>query len=547
MKKIHFASVLLILLFNSFQESQSQQFIIPEELFSKAERTHYTQTSLSSDVVTFCDAIGKLSPFAHVERYGKTKEGRDMVMVILARPSLTTPAEASASGKPVIYIEGNIHAGEVEGKEASMRIMRELCFGPLTQLLDNQILIFCPNYNPDGNDKLSPTSRPSQEGSPTLTGVRTSGEGYDLNREGIKLEAIESKALMKNIILKWDPVLFIDLHTDNGSWHGYALNYAPDFHTAGMPSTTDYVNHLILPYVESSVLQRSGLPFFFHGYMNTRQGEQTTYSTYSHLPRYLTNYMGLRNRMAILSETYSHDRFEKRVLSNYEFLLSVLEYTNTHPDELIKVIKNADSETIKIITEQGGKLKKGVVYEIAAAPDPIDLLTRETEEYKDENGRTRRRATGRLFWIQNVKHYDHFEPTVLSTVPFGYLFPQELKKVADKLTEHGIHVTTLSKNTKVEAEQFNITKFTQASRASYGGHNTDNVEGQFVPKKTVVKAGSYYVDMRQPLAWLIFYMLEPQSDDGLLFWNYLDDYLKSKGIENKPVAYPVLKLMKPKE
>jgi hypothetical protein len=545
MKTIHYTISFLILFSFSFQRSLSQQFGIPDVLFSRAELTHYTETSLSSDVVAFCDAIGKLSAFAHVETFGMTKEGREMKMVVLSRPRINTPEEAKASGKPVIYIEANIHAGEVEGKEASMRIMREICFGPLTRLMDNQVLIFCPDYNPDGNDKLSSTSRPSQEGSPVLTGVRTSGEGYDLNREGIKLEAIESKALMKNIILKWDPVLFIDLHTDDGSWHGYALNYAPDFLTTGMPSTTDYISHQILPYVETAVLQRSGLPFFFHGYMNTRQGEPTTYSTYSHLPRYLTNYMGLRNRMAILSETYSHDKFEKRVLSNYEFLLSVLEYTNTHPDEMIKVIKNADSETIKIIREQGGKLKKGVEYNIAAAPQPIDLLTRETEEYKDENGRTRRRATGRLFWIHDVIHYDHFEPTVSANVPFGYVFPAELKNVAEKLTEHGIVVTTLTGKTRVESEQFNITKFTQASRASYGGHKTDKVEGQFIPKNTTVKAGSYYVDMSQPLAWLIFYMLEPQSDDGLLYWNYFDDYLIPEGVETKPVAYPVLKLMKP--
>jgi hypothetical protein len=544
--KFHILSVyILVSLILVPRGLYSQEMNIPQELFSRAERTKFTETSLDSDVVKFCLSIGKLSHYAHVESFGKTAGGNDLMMVVLANPAVSTPEEAKASGKTVIYIEANIHAGEVEGKEASMQLMREICFGSIAGLLQDQILIFCPDYNPDGNDKLSPTNRFSQDGSPRLTGVRASGEGYDLNREGIKAEAVESKALLKNIIVRWDPALFIDLHTDNGSWHGYALNYAPAFLSAGMPSTTSFVSDSLLPAVARSVLERSGIPVFYHGYMNMKPGEQTTYSTYSHLPRYLVNYMGLRNRMAILSETFSHDSFEKRVLSNYLFLISVLEYTSSHSQQIKDIIRNADTETMKIIDEKGGVIKKGVVYSIAAAEKPIDLLTRETEEYRDENGKTRRRALGRLFWIQNVKHFNHFEPDLTATVPFGYIFPSGLKEVAAKLEEHGIKVTTISKRTKADAEQFMITKFTRDQRPSYGGHKLVKVEGQFSRESFALEAGSYYVDMHQPLAWLIFYMLEPQSDDGLLLWNYFDDFLLPKGVENGNLPYPVLKLMKP--
>ena len=526
-------------------EIYSQDIALTRSLYSRAERTLYTETSRDSDVVNFCSAIGKLSPLAHVESFGKTALGNDLMMVVLSDPAVSTPEEAIASGKTVIYIEANIHAGEVEGKEASMQLMREICFGTKRGLLDHQILIFCPNYNPDGNDKLSATSRYSQDGSPELTGMRASGEGLDLNREGIKAEALESKSLLKNILLKWDPVLFIDLHTDNGSWHGYALNYAPAFLSAGMPATTSYISDSLLPAVAHTVLDRSGIPIFFHGYMNTKPGEQTTYSTYSHLPRYLVNYEGLRNRMAILSETFSHDSFEKRVLTNYLFLVSVLEYTSAHAQEMRNIVSQADLETVRTVKEHGGVLKKGVVYSIAAAEKPIGLLTRETEDYKDASGRTRKRATGRLFWITNVRHFNHFEPDIRSTVPFGYVFPGELKGVADKLSQHGIKVVTLSKKVRSGCEQFTITKYSREQRPSYGNHNLVKVEGGFSQKSMTIPAGSFYVDMRQPLAWLIFYMLEPQSDDGLLLWNYFDDYLLPRGVEKGNVAYPVLKLMKP--
>ena len=150
-----------------------------------------------------------------------------------------------------------------------------------------------------------------------------------------------------------------------------------------------------------------------------------------------------------------------------------------------------------------------------------------------------------MLWISDVKHYDHLEPNLMATVPLGYVFPQELKIVADKLSEHGIIVKQLPERMRIESQQFIISSFKRDSRFSYGGHRTVSVEGIFINRMAVAEKGSYYVDMRQPLAWLIFYMLEPQSDDGLLFWNYFDDYLLPTGVETKQVVYPVIKQMKP--
>ncbi len=540
-KYLLFIPVLIFSIGNSFP----QQFTIPPELFSRAERTWYEETSLNSDVASFCKTAGSMSKYAHTEVFGKTKEGNDLIMVVLANPEISTPEEAISSGKPVIYIQGNIHAGEVEGKEASLQLIREICFGPKTKLIDNQILIFCPNFNPDGNDKLSATSRPSQDGSPALTGARVNGEGYDLNREGIKLEAIESKAFMKNIIHKWDPDLLIDLHTDNGSWHGYTINYAPAYKTVGHDIITDYVQDKILPEATKSMNERSGIPVWFFGNLTQKTGESPVYSTYSHMPRYIVNYMGLRNRMGILIETFSHEKFEKRVLSNYLFLVSLLEYTNSHAGEINEITRSADSETVRLISEFGGKMEKGVKYKIAEAEKTIQLLMRETEEYQTVDGRTRIKATGKLYIADNIRYFDHFLPVKSAVVPFGYVFPGTLSNVAEKLKEHAIKVSILDIRHPIEAEEYLIESFNRDSRAIYGGHYPVRVEGRFIRKKLTAEKGYYYVDMRQPLAWLIFYMLEPESDDGLLYWNFFDNYLENRGIEKGPVPYPVLKLMKP--
>lgn len=533
-----FLSILFVLFLSS--PVNAQHAGIHDALLTRAEKTAFMETSHNEDVVKFIEALKTSCPLISVEQFGTTKLGNPLQLVIMADPKITTPEEAKASGKPVIYIQANIHAGEVEGKEASMELMRDIAFGPRKYLLDNQIVLFCPNYNPDGNDKFADNNRPSQEGSPKLTGVRASGEGFDLNREGMKVEAIEMKSLLKGVFLRWDPALFMDLHTDDGSWHGYMVNVAPAFQSAGMPEPTNFTMEL-LKNAMHSVLDKSGINVFWHGYLSMKPNEQPTFTAYDHLPRYIANYVGLRNRMGILSEVFPHELFEKRILSNYYLLISVLEYTNTHSKEVNDVIAKADQATIDIIKSGAGKIQRGVTYDLAPEPDPVRMLVRETIPYTDANGRKRQRPTGNLNWLENIKHSNHFVPTKLSTVPRTYIFPAELAAVAQKLEEHGIIVKKIEKKVKIEGEEYVISKFSQSEREGYGGHKTVTLDGAFRPVKKTVPAGSFYVDMAQPLAWLIFYLMEPQSDDGLVYWNYFDEYLKKAGVEKGGVAYPVIK------
>jgi hypothetical protein len=542
-RSLAFSSLLLTILFFvlTFSPVGAQDKSPNEALFTRAERTNYLETSHNEDVVRFIEALKTSCPLVSVEQFGTTKLGNPMQLVIMADPKISSPEEAKASGKPIIYIQANIHAGEVEGKEASMQLMRDIAFGPRKYLLKDQIVLFDPNYNPDGNNKFADNNRPSQEGSPKLTGVRANGEGLDLNREGMKAEAIEMKALLKGVFLRWDPALFMDLHTDNGSWHGYMDNVAPAFQSAGMPEPTNFTMDLLKDAMRS-VFAKSGINIFWHGYLSMRPNEQPTFVAYDHLPRYVANYVGLRNRMGILSEAFPHELFEKRILSNYYLLVSVLEYTGNHAKEIKEMLTKADQETIETVISGAGKIQRGISYDLATEPDPIRMLIRETVPYTDANGRKRQRPTGNLNWLENIKHSNHFVPVKLSTVPRTYIFPAELANVAQKLEEHGIIVKKTVKKVKIEGEEYVISKFTQSEREGYGGHKAVTLEGSFKPVKKLIPAGSFYVDMAQPLAWLTFYLMEPQSDDGLLYWNYFDEYLKKAGVEKGGVAFPVIKI-----
>ena len=207
-----------------------------QALITTPEKTNYQATSTYADVMAFINTIQSKSDLVHLEYMGTSLEGKDIPVVVLANPAVSSVQEAKDSGKAIVYFQGNIHSGEVEGKEVLQILMREILLGDKKYLLDNQIIVFAPIYNSDSNDKMKQGRRPSQEDSPVEVGLRPNSQGWDLNRDGIKMDAIETAALMENVILKWDPEVFVDLHTTNGTWHGYSLTWAPSYHYAGEES-----------------------------------------------------------------------------------------------------------------------------------------------------------------------------------------------------------------------------------------------------------------------------------------------------------------------
>ncbi len=518
----------------------SQILGYPDALYTKAERTQYLETSLHQDVINFVQMLDAGSDLVHSEIMGTSKGGRDMPLVVMADPGINTPEEAFNSGKIIIYIQANIHGGEVEGKEASMQLMREMALGQKRYLLKDQILLFCPIYNADGNDKLSRNSRPSQDGSPVEAGDRYSGEGYDLNRDGLKLETIEGIAMAENVILRWKPVMFVDLHTTNGTWHGYPLTYAPGIKTAGHPGTYNYLMEELLPEVTEKVRERSGIDTYFYG--NFSEFPPKTYNGMIPLPRYITNSLALRNMLTILIETFAHDRFERRILSNTSWLTSMLEYTSEHASEISNLISTIETEVVEDISNFGGQTTRGVRFERSQLGPSSDLLVYSTESNIDQFGINRNKRTGRRYWVSGVKKMLTATATELATVPLAYVFPSELTSVADKLRQHGIPVQQLSSNSSFGGEEFTVSSFSQ-ERSNYQGHHLTTISGSFAPLQKDFTAGDYYVDMHHPLAYLAFYLLEPRADDGLIVWNYFDEYLINQGVQTQNVPFPVFKVL----
>ena len=515
----------------------------PMDMLTKPERTSYRETSTYAEVMAVVRAVVEGSPYAHLTTMGQSADGKDMPVVVLSNPKVTTPEQALASEKPIIYVQGNIHSGEVEGKEILQILMREILHGDHLNLLDNQIVLFAPIYSADSNDKLEKGRRPSQEDSPIETGIRPNSQGWDLNRDGIKTEAAETRALFENIILPWDPDVFVDLHTTNGVWHGYSLTWAPSYHTAGEKAPYDFTWDKLLPEVTEKVLAKDDVHLGPYGYFYPqREGWPIqSISTYNHHPRYLVNQFGLRNRMAILSEAFAHERLYQRMTSTHAFVREILAFTNDNAQQIRAINQQAEADAIRTVKEQSGQLKKGVRFKMVALDETI-------KSYRAYNYMKTKNAEGRevylrkpeIITLKNIENKSAFEATVEATLPRGYVIPQGQEAIVEQLKRHGVEVQTMEKRMRATGEVF-VASTLNKGRRPFEGHLMATLEGEFEAASERFQKGDYYVDLAQPLANLIFYMLEPQSDDGLVNWNFFDAWFEEQGIDNQKVQYPIFK------
>lgn len=502
---------------------------LPDDLLLVPEITKYQKTSTYADVMSFLEKQSSKSGNIRVISMGRSLEGKDIPVAIVADPMVNSAADAKASGKLIVYVQGNIHAGEVEGKEAVMMQIRSLLYHDHHPILDSLIILFAPIYNTDSNDKMAFGRRPSQENSPPEVGIRENSQGLDLNRDGMKMEALETNGLF-DIINEWDPQLFVDLHTTNGTWHGWDLTWAPSYHYAGEKGPYDFTVKMLKD-ITALVQEKYALGFGPFGDYDMREGWPVrNFYTYNHHPRYLVNQFGLRNRMAILSEAFSHKKFEDRIFSTNAFVTEILRYAADHATEIASINKKAEENTMRLANK-----KKGVRYRMV--PSEV-LYNMPSYVYEADSGRLK--PTRMQTKLDSVTYYGGFRADTESTVPAGYIIPRDIPHVAVNLRKHGIIVDEVRRAKSYSGERFIVEKYELAQR-KFEGHHMGRASGKFVTGKMRARKGDFIVSVSQPLGILAFYLLEPESDDGLVTWNFFDKHIEKQKQDNNPITYPVFK------
>ena len=495
------------------------------DLKTKPERTEYRETSRYDDVVAFMDAAAKASPAIHITTFGKTFEGRSLPLAVIGAPD-ATPDAVKRTNKLRVYIQGNIHAGEVEGKESAQILIRELAEGKHADLLQSMVLLIAPIYNADGNERFSLTNRGRQNGPVGGQGQRPNAQNYDLNRDHMKLDSPEARAFVK-LMTDYDPQVALDLHTTNGSRHGYYLTYAPPLNPATDPSIVDLLRKDWLPSVTRTIKSKYNWDYYYYGNIEGRDAERA-WRSFDDRPRFNNSYIGLRNRVAILSEAYAYATFEDRIKATSRFVEEVLNYARAHAAPIRKLTADADRRSVV-----GSKL--ALRAEMEKSADAVEILVGDVTEEKNPSSGAMMYRRSDVVKPETMPEYGTFKATETERVPSAYYVPAELTKAVDNLRAHGVLMTPLKTAQTLQIEQFTIETSSLSDRA-FEGHNERTLTGKWGAAERELPAGTLRIDMKQPLARLAFYVIEPRSDDGLVDWNLLDDALG----ESVP-AYPIVR------
>jgi hypothetical protein len=509
-----------------------------------AEASNYAATSRYADVMNFIRELQKQSPLLRVETLCRSAEGRDIPLLIVGNPVPISPFEPRVSKKAVIYIQANIHAGEVEGKEASLMLVRDILQKDTPPYLDRLVLLVAPIFNADGNEKISPGNRRQQPGPEQGVGIRTNGQNLDLNRDALKLESFEVAGLVQNVLNRWDPLLLIDCHTTDGAYHEQTVTYSWPINPNGDQALIEFQRSKMMPEIEKIMKDKyKTLGLGYGGFRDPRAPEKG-WETLDPQPRYITNYVGVRNRLAILDENYVHADFKTRVAGNYAFLFAALDYCHAHADELMKLITDADARTVARGLAPKATDVFGVEFDVKALPNPVAVLGYEmeiTERPGSPFPQMKPTDKKKTYVIPYFADFFHKRTVPL---PAGYLIPTARPEVIQKLVQHGLLVEQLTQPAMLEVETFKIKEIKGAERL-YQGHRTNQVKGEYAKEQREFPEGTVFVTTAQPLANVASYLLEPESDDGLIVWNYFDKDLASGGFGGGPQAFPIYRLLKP--
>lgn len=496
---------------------------VPEEWLTVAERTGFRATASYDETLAFLRRLEAELPGMRVELFGTSAQGRAMPVAILSPWGETTPEEASAQGRPVVMIQSGIHGGEIDGKDASLMLLRDMALGRRT--VPRAVVLWVPIYNVDGHERVSPYNRPNQNGPVEGMGFRTTASGLDLNRDHLKLRSAEARALI-GLVDRWRPHLHVDNHVTDGVDHDWVLTWswveppqlAPpvgDWLEAHMPrvlAATAAAGHPNGPYVD--LVDRSDPARGF----SSRVAE----------PRYATGYFPLRHTPSILVENHSYKPYRDRVLANRDFLAALLDGVDRAGADLVTAV--AAAEAVTVASGRPGAEPSELVLTWEPAPEPdrirfpvydwrtIDSVALGSPILVYERGTVRE---------IEVDWHHLSVPGVTVPRPRGYLVLPGWPQIEERLAVHGLRVERLARPAAVTAETLRVAS-PEYAESPYQG--LTRVEGEITraAQRIEVPAGALWVPADQPAFEVAAQLLEPEAPDSLFAWGLLSTALERK-------------------
>jgi len=484
-----------------------------EWLQAPAEALNYQEGgTLYGPLMEFVYELESRTELMNVVKITETLGGRDVVLCVLSNPPVFQPADLAYSDKPVVLIVNNVHGGEVAGKDAAMEIMRDLVMGDLRPLLDEVVVLVVPTVNPDGAEVRR----------------RTNDEGFDMNRDYLKLESQEIQALVTKILYEWRPDIHVDTH--HGGSTPYVLTFQTNMNPAGDPNLMRIGNEEIIPQIRAA-LQAEDYDGFWYSGARQMDGGEVGWSPTSVEPRKQHVYSTLANMIGFLFETPGGSH---RVVDNGTRVVEVPaeeRYQHQVRGEYI-----GQRELIKYAAENPGKVRAAVAQARADAiargnddsdDDQFPIAYEQVENFREQfwyRAGGRGAAADATFELIEGPILTRWEPTETVTRPWGYLIPISLAKVVPLLLQHDISVKQLTEPVELEVESWYATEITHDQY--FQAHYLKSVKAEKRTETVTLPAGSFFIPSGQASSNLISYLLEPVTNDNLVTWGYLDNVVQ---------------------
>lgn len=510
----------------------------PQDWRTRAEATAFAETPREAETLAYLRRLEKASPWIQVTSFGKSGEGRDLTLVIASKDRAFDPAAAARSGKAIVLLQAGIHAGEIDGKDAGMMLLRDMAVTrERAALLDHAILLFMPIYNVDGHERFGPYNRINQNG-PQEAGWRTTARNLNLNRDYMKADAVETRAWLR-AFTSWRPDLLIDAHVTDGTDYRYDLTYIIE----SGPS----VPRPIAAWVDAAVLGRAIPAFDAKGHLSSPyvflkdDGDPAKGLTGSvATPRFSTGYANLQNRPGFLIETHMLKDYRTRVVATYDMVVALLEEINRDPEALRSAVRQADADAARpgplpLLFEATDKARriefKGVEYRrepsvvsggmmVAYGPAPLDL---------------------------GLDRFDDFKVTLAVEKPLAYLVPPQWTEAIEVLRLHGVATRRLTKPLTATVDGYRLSEPKWQEQPFEGRHpltfKTERLRGL----SREFPAGTVVVPLDQRTSAVAVHLLEPQGPDSFAAWGFFDAIFEQKEFAEAYVMERVAREMMDKD
>jgi murein tripeptide amidase MpaA len=494
-------------------------------LETRAERSGFLATSSYRQTMEFLAELERRAPFIRVTDFGRSAEGRTLPLVIVSSDGAFTPEQAQSSGKPIVLVQSGIHSGEIDGKDATLMLLRDLAAGRRQPLLDAGTLLFVPIYNVDGHERVSPFNRPNQDGPREGMGFRTTSSGFDLNRDHMKLDSMEARALV-GLVNEWSPHLHVDNHVTDGVDHEWVLTWSH----AEAPQIHQGVHDWLAGTIErvSKEIDADGVPNGPYVALVDRGDPLEGFTSWAAQPRLSTGYFALRGVPSILIEMHSYKPYETRVRGNLALLDALLAAVARDGASLVEAVENGWASTVSLGRPDAEPSRVVTSWELDPEPDSIlwPAYAWEVEQSPLLGGPILRFDRNEPRPIE-VPWFHRARASAELERPRGYLVMPGWPQITERLLAHGLEVSCLLEPVELSVETMRLSDPEFAERSYQGRTGVSAVVTRGVETRSV-PAGALWIPADQPAFELAVQLLEPDAPDSLFAWGVLSSVVETK-------------------